>query len=116
MENFIINIGLNVGYREPKIQLDSVLFHLKSAFPRGTENTLKEENKGGFWGKERVLIVEGKTDLDIESFDKLVQNLCYLTTQDAMPFCLGENCRLVYAKDYIGEKPCSFDDIYFLRK
>lgn len=116
MENFIINIGLNVGYIEPKIQIDSVLFHLKSAFPSGTENTLKEENKGGFWGKERVLIVEGKTDLDADSLDKLVQNLCQVLSQDAMPFCLGGNCRLVYSKNYMGDRPCSFEDKYFLRK
>lgn len=115
MENFIINIGLNVGYREPKIQLDSVLFHLKSAFPSGTENTLKEENNGGCWGKERVLIVEGKTNLDSKSFSKLIQNLCYLTNQQAMAYCLGEHSELVYAKTFEGEQ-CSFEEKYFLRK
>ena len=115
MENFIINIGLNVGYREPKIQLDSVLFHLKATFPSGTENTLKEENNGGAWGKERVLIVQGKTDLDRESFDKLIQNLCYLTNQQAMPFCVGGFCQISYNANYKGER-YKFEEKYFLRK
>lgn len=115
MKNFIINIGLNVGYREPMIQLDSVLFHLKSSFTSGTKNTLKEENNGSCWGKERVLIVEGKTDLDAESLSKLIQNLCYLMRQQAMPFCLGEHSELVYAETFEGER-CSFKEEYFLRK
>jgi hypothetical protein len=115
MENFIINIGLNVGYREPKIQLDSVLFHLKSAFPSGTENTLKEENNGSCWGKERILIVKGVTDLDAESLHKLIQNLCYLLSQQAMPFCLGEHSEVVYSKDYKGEI-FLFREECFLRK
>ena len=115
MENFIINIGLNVGYREPKIQLDSVLFHLKATFPSGTENTLKEENNESCFGKERVLIVQGKTDLDTDSFYKLVQNLCYLTSQQAMPFCLGNYCVLVYAEKFEGEQ-CEFQEKCFLRK
>lgn len=115
MENFIINIGLNVGYREPKIQLDSVLFHLKATFPSGTENILKEENNGGCWGKERVLIVEGKTQLDAKSFYKVVQNFCYLTSQQAMPFCLGEHSEIVYAENFEGVR-CEFQEEYFLRK
>jgi len=115
MESFIINIGLNVGYREPKIQLDSVMFHLNNTFVGTFKDTLKDENNGGCWGKERVLIVEGKTSLDAKSFSKLVQNLCFLMNQQAMPFCLGEHSELVYAETYEGER-CNFEERYFLRK
>lgn len=115
MENFIINIGLNVGYREPVTQLNSVIYHLNNTFVGTFKDTLKEENNGSCWGKERVLIVEGETDLDAESFSKVVQELCYLMRQQAMPFCLGEYSELVYSETFEGER-CSFQDEYFLRK
>ena len=115
MQDFIINIGLNVGFREPMIQLDSVIYHLNNTFAGTFKDTLKDENNGGTWGKERVLIVEGKTGLNISEFKKVVANLCELMNQEAMPFCLGTSCELVYGSRFKGVQ-VNFEEQYFLRK
>lgn len=115
MQDFILNIGLNVGYIETPTQLDSVIYHLNNTFVGTYKDTLKDENNGGCWGKERVVIVEGKTGLNIEEFSKVVENLCFLLSQDAIPLCLGTVCKLVYREGYEGER-YKFEEKYFLRK
>lgn len=115
MQDFILNIGLNVGYIEPKTQLDSVIYHLNNVFVGTFKDTLKDANNGGYWGKERVLIVEGKTGLSAEEFSKVVQNLCSLLYQDAITFCLGSYCELTYKEGFGGER-YKFEEKYFLRK
>lgn len=115
MQDFILNIGLNVGYREPLTQLDRVIYHLNNVFVGTFKDTLKDANNGSCWGNERVLIVEGKTELGAKEFSKVVENLCFLLSQDAIPFCLGTVCELVYAEGFEGER-CVFEEKYFLRK
>ena len=115
MQDFILNIGLNVGYVEPKIQLDRTIFHLNNTFGGTFKDTLKEGNNGSCWGKERVLIVEGKTSLSVVEFNRLLENLCFLLSQDAIPFCLGTDCNLSFNANYKGGR-CSFEERYFLRK
>lgn len=115
MQNFIINIGLNVGYIETKTQLDSTLYHIGIIFNNQATTILKDENNGGCWGIERTLIVQGTTELTEESFGNVIQNLCFLLHQEGMAYCLGDKCTLAYAVDYKGEQ-CLFEEQYFLRK
>lgn len=115
MQDFILNIGLNVGYIEPKTQLDRTIYHLNNVFVGTFKDTLKQGNNGSYWGNERVLIVEGKTGLSVEEFSKVVENLCFLLSQDAISFCLGTVCEIIYSEGYEGER-YKFEEKYFLRK
>ncbi len=116
MNNFVLNIGLNVGYIETKTQLDSTLFHVEQLLPN-CKFTVKD-NLGGDWGKERIVIVEGVMER-VESSTRLLQELCWRLKQNAISYNItrGEETAkgLVFARDYEGER-YEYNDAYFLRK
>ena len=116
MKKFILNVGLNVGYIEPRTQEDSAHFHLKNVL--GDDLIINKRVKISTWGTENVLVVSGLTPLDFVPFKKLVQQLCSLLYQDAIAFILidGEELKdLAYKEGYKGEF-IEFNEDFFLRK
>jgi len=111
MEKFILNIGLSVGMIETRTQEDCVLFHLKNVLGKDLNiTTVGKERK-------RIMIVKGKTDLKFVPFKKLVQELCFLTSQNSIMFSFEDFhfFDLAYKKGYRGEFK-EFQEVDFLRK
>jgi len=116
MSKFILNIGLNVGYIEPKTQLDSTMFHVEQLLPNSTFTV--KDNLGGDWGKERIVIVEGTTD-HVYSSTRLLQELCWRLRQNAISYSITKGDMvakgLVFNTDYEGER-YEYNEAYFVRE
>ncbi len=111
MKEFVLNIGLNVGYIEPRIQEDSTLFHVEQLF--GNMVTEIVDNNSGDWGKERVCKVYGKTKLDLITFLKELQKLAQNLKQDAIAFKYDGYGHIVFNRNYKGEF-YEFNQDYFI--
>ena len=114
MDKLILNIGLNVGYIEPKTQLDRTAFHVEQLFPNST--TTVKDNLGGDWGKERIMIVSIDTDCPLDLLLLALEDLCFRLSQNAISYNLNSEYKgLAFAKSYEGER-YEYNEAYFLRK
>ena len=103
MNNFDLNIGLNVGYIEPRIQEDRTNYHVNQSFGRLGLSVEVKDGLGGDWGTERVMIVKGETTLSLPQLRRELISMCARLHQDAISYRYNGIGDIVFNESYSGE-------------
>lgn len=114
MNKFDLNIGLNVGYIEPKIQEGATLHWINQFFGRIGLSVDIKEGLGGDWGTERVAVVRGETNLTIPQMRRELADLCRILRQDAIAYRYEGIGDIVFSEAYKGEFYEFNNDYYIL--
>ena len=77
-----LNIGLSVGYIEPKTQLDSTIYHLNDVLGGLFEYRIKENEGQSDYGNERTMVV--RTPFNMTA--SMIADLCRRLSQDSIAY------------------------------
>lgn len=77
-----LNIGLNVGYIEPKTQLDSTIYHLNDVLGGLFEYRIEGNEGQSNYGNERTMVV--RTPFNMTA--AMIADLCRRLSQDSIAY------------------------------
>ncbi len=81
-----LNIGLNVGYIEPKIQFDRTIYHLNELLGGLYEYRVVDNRGQSDYCDERTMVV--RTPFNMTA--AMLEDLCFRLSQDSIA-CLDKN-------------------------